>query len=404
MIRHVRRSFCVFFSIEDAPLFDLRALLDGRVEIGQRSQILALSPLTESSLPLDPGEVLAVARIPVQGWTAAAEVDLAGDRLETLTRRGVLVSDGEAPELARLRRLHDQLRDGQWHPYAVFYHFMTRSAETELIRTARGPVESSEFLEKAAAKNAETFVEQHGPPPPAFHQAAGALETIELPRAERTGELYAALARRRTARAFDSSRPLALDDFTTLLYYTFGCQAQARLAPNLTALHKTSPSGGSLHPIEAYPLVLHVETLSPGFYHYDVGSHSLSLLRKLGEAEARELAVEISSGQAYTGEAHALVVLAARFARSFWKYRRRSKAYLIVHMDAAHLSQTFYLLASELGLGAFFSGAVDAPKIEEMLGLEPQEQSALALCGCGLQVAEGPDLGLEFRPYTPGRG
>ena len=27
--------------------------------------------------------------------------------------------------------------------------------------------------------------------------------------------------------------------------------------------------------------------------------------------------------------------------------------------------------------------------------------TALAACGCGVKVVEGPDLGLDFRPYVP---
>ena len=49
----------------------------------------------------------------------------------------------------------------------------------------------------------------------------------------------------------------------------------------------------------------------------------------------------------------------ARFDRNFWKYAQHRKAYKAVLMDSAHLSQTFYLTAAHLGLGAFYTAAIN---------------------------------------------
>ena len=64
-------------------------------------------------------------------------------------------------------------------------------------------------------------------------------------------------------------------------------------------------------------------------------------------------------GFRYFAESQALFVMTARFARSYWKYQRHAKAYAVVLMDAAHLSQTFYLLCADLGLGAFVTAAIN---------------------------------------------
>jgi nitroreductase len=77
-------------------------------------------------------------------------------------------------------------------------------------------------------------------------------------------------------------------------------------------------------------------------------------------------------------------------------------------MDAAHLSQTFYLVATELGLGPFVTAAINGSDIEEDLGLDGVSEGAIAICGCGVPArgtrsleAEVLDLSPEYLPYTP---
>jgi hypothetical protein len=91
-------------------------------------------------------------------------------------------------------------------------------------------------------------------------------------------------------------------------------------------------------------------------------------------------------GQTYFGDAHVLLVLTACFDRAFWKYRNHRKALIALMMDAAHLSQTLYLVATELGLGAFITAAVNNVDIEERLGLDGYVR------GCSPSAASGGPL------------
>jgi len=388
--------------VEERPQFDVQAFLAGELRADRLPQVFALAPLTESRLPLTQEELTLLSRLPAESWTAVESLDLQPLRVEELARAGVLVTDGAGdPELERLRDREDLLVRQQWHPYAVFYHFMNRESEAKTLAVK---LPDTEHLAATLAEDTCRFVAEHGPPPAPFlslAEAGAATEVIGLPRVERSGELFETLARRRTVRAFDTSRPMKLADCATLLEQVYGCQGVARFNPEVLALHKTSPSGGSLHPIEAYPLVIDVEELDPGIYHYDARAHALERIRPMDREEARRLAVESASDQSYVASAHLVVMMTARFYRTYWKYRRRSRAYGVILMDAAHLSQTFYLVAARLDLGAFFTAAVDAGRIEDALGLEPGEEGAVALCGAGLRVADGPDLGLDFVPYRP---
>jgi len=167
------------------------------------------------------------------------------------------------------------------------------------------------------------------------------------------------------------------EQLAVLLHYVFGCHGTAEVVPGLATIKRTSPSGGGLHPVEAYPLVSGVDGVEPGLYRYSVRHHALEPLLALDRREAQLLASELACGQTYFGGAHVCVLLAARFDRTFWKYRRHQKAYAAVLMDVAHLSQTLYLVCTELGLGAFVTAAVNSALIDERLGLDGIEQGAL---------------------------
>ncbi len=343
-------------------------------------------------------ELRLLAALPTDSWSQVPESDV--PHLEILARQGLVVSDSGDPELTRLRQRDDLLDAQRWHPYAAFYHFMSREREKNAgAPSAKFP--ETEELVASASENAAKFVKNFGRPPSAFHRSPQASEAIDLPLIERSGGFYDVLLRRRTTRAFDAEVPLALEDLSTLLYYVFGCQGYVQQAPGFVNLHKTSPSGGSLHPIEAYPLILDVDSLDTGFYHYNVESHSLELVQQVELSKARALAYEISGQQSHARDSHALITITARFQRNFWKYRQRSLAYASLLLDAGHLSQTFYLVATDLDLGVFFSAVIDGPKIEDCLGLQAAEEGALALWGCGVKPQDRADLGLDFEPYVP---
>lgn len=69
-------------------------------------------------------------------------------------------------------------------------------------------------------------------------------------------------------------------------------------------------------------------------------------------------------------------------------------------MDAAHLSQSLYLVCAELGLGTFITAAINSVNIEQKLALDGIEQGAIAICGCGKPLEGMSGLEPAFLPYT----
>jgi putative peptide maturation dehydrogenase len=393
MVR-VRRSRYVCFFYDDFPFLDIGLLLRGTVEPVTVRQVYALSILRGEAIPLSPDELDLAASTPSDVWVEAVDEEATRE----LARKGVLLSDENDPELETLRARHESLQGMGWNLEAALYYFLSKWRGIDLRRLA-GQDEASDLL-PPTDEAVRAFVDRFGPPPAAFSSVVTPLAVRELPLVERKGGLYDLLLRRRTTRSFDRGAPLTQRELAVVLRYVFGYHGYVPLLGQVTTLKRTSPSAGGFHPIEAYPLIMAVDELDPGLYHYNAAEHALELLVPLGVEEARAAATAFVCGQTYFGDAHVLLVLAARFDRAFWKYRNHRKALTALVMDAAHLSQTLYLVATELGLGAFVTAAVNNADIEERLGIDGYREGVLAVCGFGRPAAEPSPFDPEFLPFV----
>jgi SagB-type dehydrogenase family enzyme len=190
------------------------------------------------------------------------------------------------------------------------------------------------------------------------------------------------------------------DELAVLLRLVWGVDATVSLARGDTALRKSSPSGGGLHAIEVYPIVRRVDGVPPGVYHYVVRDHQLEQLAPLDADASGRLLENGTAGQWFFGEADVGFVLTARFARSYWKYRRHAKIFRALLVEAGHFSQSFYLLCTELGLGPFVTAALDDGELARALELDPLLEAPLALCGCGRLPKVRSRLDPDFQPFV----
>ena len=111
-------------------------------------------------------------------------------------------------------------------------------------------------------------------PRPSLFKTYARAKRVSIPEAEATwksSELERVLLRRRTVRKFRQD-PVEPRRFARLLRMTFGISAVLRSPLFGPLVGRTSPSGGGLHPVEAYPLVWNVRGVAPGVYHYDTAS------------------------------------------------------------------------------------------------------------------------------------
>lgn len=355
------------------------------VSVGDGSTVAVRSLLTGTRVCLSTDELVALVAVPARTWEWRGDGD---DQAERLATDGLLVSDEPREPFTALRRRDEELTALGWWPDAAALHL---GARWEGMR-ARIPSRDGSLPPRSHIGDALPALPVRGGP------------RTELPQSEEESPLRGLLARRRTVRTFDGV--VDVDAVATLLRWVWGAHGTLPLAGADTGLRRTSPSGGSLHPIEVYPLVRDVDGLDPGLYHYLGGDHALELVVGFDRDGAKSLLERALAGQWFFADSAVAFVMTARFGRSFRKYRRHAKIYRAIFLDAGHLSQTFYLLCTELGLGPWVTAALDESVIEEALGLEPLTEGVVAVCGCGRPVSADPVGPLEpvFSPLRPARG
>ena len=195
---------------------------------------------------------------------------------------------------------------------------------------------------------------------------------------------------RRSIRDFNDERPITLAELARFLDRTARVQStwSSRLdlgdgsqdGPMLAYTSRPYPSGGSSYELELYLAVDKCDGLPRGFYHYDAGDHALvPVAVSTAELDAVLNAAEFAMGA--TAVPQVVVTIAARFSRTSWKYS--SIAYSLILKDVGVLLQTFYLMATDMGLGGCAIGTVNIELFAKMTGLEPHAEGAVGQFALG---------------------
>jgi SagB-type dehydrogenase family enzyme len=181
------------------------------------------------------------------------------------------------------------------------------------------------------------------------------------------------LRRRRSIREFQL-RPLDLESVGRLLHASYGVEGYRQVDHQLT-YSRPSPSAGGLYPLELYLAMQTVEGLADGIYHYDARAHQLEL-RRTGVFHA-DIA-EMTIGQDMIRDANLVIMITAIFERTMWKYGQRGYRY--VWLDAGHVAQNLYLVATALGLGPVAIGGFFDDELNELAALPADEDMIYLVC------------------------
>lgn len=173
---------------------------------------------------------------------------------------------------------------------------------------------------------------------------------------------------------------LSLDLLSQLLWATQGITAQEG-----PYLFRTVPSAGALYPIETYLIVHRIEKLKPGIYHLDVPGFCLELLRE-GNFSREIVAAALQQSMAAT--ASVVFIWTAVIRRSSWKYGARASRY--IYLDAGHIGQNLYLAATALKLGCCTIGAFYDDKVNQIIGVDGKEETAIYLATIGKLAGSMP--------------
>jgi putative peptide maturation dehydrogenase len=400
----IRRSSFVFFYAEDNIIPDLSAFLQGQLSTTKATTIWALSAIYGKPYAIEKRLLEIFLHFDGLEWSEVEIVETS-DVLK-LASVGLLLIDDDIEIHKEYIRREEKLYQEQWNLYAAIYHFLNKWKDFHSDRNISTDLEQLAEKKFLSSKTLSEFVKKYGNPPKHFHklkedQIKGTHPLSLKKDFVENDPFLQILKKRRTCREYNEQASIPQETFSKLLYAVFGCQGKANVYEDIWGIKRTSPSGGGLHPVEAYILVINIEGITPGIYHYDTEDHRLNAIEYKSMPEARELANEFTAGQSYPRWCSALCIMTARFYRNYWKYRRHPKAYPALYMDCAHLSQTFYLACSYFKLGSFVTGAINTVNIEEHLKLDPYSESPLLICGCGIQLETSVGLDPVYDKVIP---
>ena len=130
--------------------------------------------------------------------------------------------------------------------------------------------------------------------------------------------------------------------------------------------------------METYLLVLGVEGLPSGAYHFNVGDFCLELLR---EGDFAHQISQACLNQRFMGQSAVDFCWSAVFRRCMSKYGHRGLRYIL--MDAGHICQNLLLAAEALQLAACPVAAFFDDEVNTLFGLDGEEESAIYCASLG---------------------
>ena len=211
------------------------------------------------------------------------------------------------------------------------------------------------------------------PQPPAFkHYPEAARIQLPEPDLSRPANLWQCLARRRSERN-TTADPLGLDELSKIMWAAQGVTARAG-----TYLLRTAPSAGALYPFETYLYIDKVKEVPQGIYHFNVVDFALERLK---EGDFNRAFTTASLGQPVVRRAAVVIIWTAMMLRCMVKYRERAVRY--IPMDLGHVCQNVQLAATALDLGSCPIGALYDDDINELLGVDGEEETVLYLITVG---------------------
>jgi len=119
---------------------------------------------------------------------------------------------------------------------------------------------------------------------------------------------------------------------------------------------RTVPSAGATYPLEI------LIAKKDGLFQYIPQSHSL---KKLAHTDLRVDIAKAALAQMFIGNAGIVVIIAAAFERTTWRYGQRGERY--VNNEVGHCAQNIHLEAVALDLGSVPIGAFDDDQIRNIL-------------------------------------
>ena len=162
----------------------------------------------------------------------------------------------------------------------------------------------------------------------------------------------------------DFAGTLTARELASILYYAVGIKAVESPLGGTRYNHFAASSGG-MNSVDLFPIVLDVEGIDPGIYHYDVRRHVLTLVRP---GDFRTWLDHELFYQTEWSRAGVVLAMTSSLGRLARKYGPR--AYRLSLFDTGLVAQNIYLTASALQLKACASAGFIDDVLDEALQVD----------------------------------
>ncbi|GFN35739.1 SagB/ThcOx family dehydrogenase [Tepidimicrobium xylanilyticum] len=239
-----------------------------------------------------------------------------------------------------------------------------------------------EFMEKTKYQYLEESDQQKGLPQPSLElEYAKDGTLIDLPKAEdievKPLDLREAIESRKSLRKY-ADKPLTIEELSYLLWCTQGVKTITSRPSTL----RNVPSAGARHSFETYLLINMVDGMKPGLYRY------LAIEHKLLEINTEhDIANKMSKScldQIFVKNSAVTFMWTTIIYRMKWRYGERGYRY--IHLDAGHVCQNLYLAAQSIDCGVCAIAAFDDDEINNLLGLDGEEQFVVYIGTVGKRI------------------
>jgi len=201
---------------------------------------------------------------------------------------------------------------------------------------------------------------------------------INLPRPQNLlndEPLQTILEKRRSLRNY-SEKSITLVQLSEFLYRSVRVRESSEPKENspYQTTQRLYPSAGACYELEIYICLQRSATLTAGLYHYHPQQHALQLITA-DKSALQELNAEANRAIGKNDLLDILLIITARFGRVNWQYE--AIAYLLILKNVGVLYQTFYLVATAMGLAPCALGSGDADLFARVAGLDYAEETSV---------------------------
>lgn len=178
---------------------------------------------------------------------------------------------------------------------------------------------------------------------------------------------------RHSGRDHDNQNPITLSQLGEFLYRS--ARLRGRFDTEIGEFSsRPYPSGGASYELEIYVTVDACAGLMRGFYYYDPTEHTLCAVRPPDD-ETESLVTDAWVSAAQLCRPQILITIASRFQRVSWKYS--GIAYATQLKNVGVLYQTFYLVATAMGLAGCALGLGNSERLRRLSGTDFFEESSI---------------------------